>query len=191
MILNLRGTCGSGKTHTAKGLLDAGSCEELHNDAGKLIAYRVQLPELRRAIYVLGRYNIPTGGLDTIKPIIDVCPLLTKYAALGHVFLEGLFFSSSYGAIGKFTECFGNEIIFAYLDTPLERCIEQVKLRRLKRGSTEEYSEKTRSQAVVHHRAVLQSKERIERVHNRTTVFIDHKNALQDVLAIFHFSENT
>lgn len=128
-IVKLHGNSGSGKTTLARMLMKLGTdCVPLGN-INRPAAYRVE-GALEVPLYVLGPYTATCGGLDSVGTWREAADLLHEYASQGHVFYEGLLSSTYYGVFGKETERYGDNHIFAFMDTPIEVCIERIKARR-------------------------------------------------------------
>lgn len=131
MIVNIRGTNGSGKSTIIRLLLEADH-RPIHGKAGPRLPEAYEITGLaKRPIYVIGPYNIPSGGCDSLQPFDEmVPPLIERYAARGHVIFEGVLISTYYGGIGAMLERWGKDAIVLFLDTPVETCIERVEARR-------------------------------------------------------------
>ena len=139
--VKLHGTSGAGKTTLARNVIEnAWENEVIPGIKGKPEAYKCTYIGLEYPIYVLGRYDATCGGFDTVDADHQLV-LLQKYAELGHVLYESLFTSGFYGRIGKLSENYGKDHIFAFLDTPLETCIERVKLRRAAAGNPKPFND--------------------------------------------------
>ncbi len=153
VIINLRGTSGSGKTSAARRFLDfpnATLTRRLTSPKGrvseKVAGYGITVPELSHTLYLVGAYTNICGGLDSMGTQEEHADLITKaYAAGGNVLCEGLLLSSvSSGATvpKAMIDLAGKDrVIFAFLDTPLELCIERVKQRRAERGEEKPFNE--------------------------------------------------
>ncbi len=139
MIIDLRGSSGSGKSYPVYRLLDAyrDSIEELYlpwpwaktDGTHKLVGYR-----LPGDLAILGPYTAKnTGGLDSVKTMdMRMHVLKTFIPQFRHAIYEALIVSSSLGRfveLGQWVEenaprtgpmCFG------FLDTPLDVCIARV-----------------------------------------------------------------
>lgn len=141
MVIDIRGTSGSGKTTVARGILEAGSSVPIRSgdggffDRGKPECYEVIIPQVPKRVYVLGSYEQTCGGADSIGTQDEICRLVRKYAQQGHVVVEGLLMShlfSRYLALDR--ELAPIHYVWAFLDTPLELCLERVQARREARG---------------------------------------------------------
>lgn len=153
VIINVRGTSGSGKTTAARRFLDfphSTLTRKLTSKTGrvseKVAGYGISVPNLVNTLYLVGGYNNVCGGLDSMGTQEEHAALITKaYAAGGNVLCEGLLLSSvSSGATvpKAMLDLAGRDnVIFAFMDTPLEVCIERVKQRRLERGEEKPFNE--------------------------------------------------
>lgn len=140
MIVKLHGNSGSGKTTLARMLMKLGAVKHL-GDAKRPEAYQVDIEGISEFLFILGPYTNTCGGLDSIGTWKEAAGLLHRYQAEGHVFYEGLLASTYYGSFGKETERYGDSHIFAFMDTPIEVCIERIKKRRLAAGNTKPLNE--------------------------------------------------
>ena len=129
MIINIRGTNGSGKTYLVRGLIKRYHGKPLPDSKGKPAAYR-----LDGNIIVIGKYDVACGGADTLpKPdkrnSMDVVENAVRYYAdLGyHVIFEGLIVSSVWGRWEKLAADYPT--IFIFLDGTPEYFMKRVKSR--------------------------------------------------------------
>lgn len=184
IIVKLHGTSGSGKTTVARGLMDLAisPVRPILSVRGKPEAYQMQLPDVHSPLFILGPYTATCGGLDGISDADDHIRLLQQSAHYGHVFYEGLLGSEYYGRIGQASEQYGDSHIFAFLDTPIETCIERVKARRAAAGNTKPLNEDNTRGRI---KKIQRLKDRLDGELHRRTVWIDHKNAVQEVLKLF------
>ena len=133
----MRGTNGSGKSTVVRGLLGSASRKiPIYGLLGPRMpeAYELLFKKVEKPVYVLGAYEIPTGGCDLIQPYDLILDLIRKYADKGHVIFEGVLVSSSYGRVGTLMEQWGHDAVMAFLDTSLEDCINNVEGRRKVKG---------------------------------------------------------
>jgi hypothetical protein len=86
--------------------------------------------------FVLGPYHVPTGGLDWVAPLgFDVIiDLLARYSSKGNVLAECFIFANKFGSVGEWMEARKAEVIIAFMDTPLEICLQAVAERRARVG---------------------------------------------------------
>jgi hypothetical protein len=133
MLINIRGTHGSGKSTIVRSLLHAGDARPLYGALKRRPeAYEVTLAG--KPAYIIGPYETPCGGADCIQPYRFIVPLIMKYGAVGHVIFEGALVSSCWGIVGRLIERWGREAIIAFLDTPVSECVRRVEARRAQRG---------------------------------------------------------
>lgn len=132
MIINIRGTSGSGKTTVVRGIMNKGSVIPL-DEHKKPAGYRVEIPDLGQPVYVVGPYTTACGGTDAIGTQDEVCDRIRAFAPLGHVLVEGLLMSKTFGRYAKLDrelDAQGQHFIWAFLDTPLDVCLARVGARR-------------------------------------------------------------
>lgn len=181
MIINIRGTHGSGKSTIVKRFLDKFEPEELGDNPKKPEGYELDLG-LNRNLLVVGSYKTACGGCDGIQPYADIWPRVLDYSNYGHVLFEGALVSSSYGNIGRASEQFGNEFVFAFLDTPLDVCLERIVERRRKRGNTKPLDPKNTEHK---YNSIQKSINKIQNEFNRRVEIVDYKNAYEQILRMF------
>jgi hypothetical protein len=90
--------------------------------------------------YVLGSYENTCGGMDTVGTAQEVMGLLDKYSQLGNIIFEGLLQSTYYGSMGLHSRKYGGDYIYAFLDTPIELCLERVVERRKTSGRNNKFN---------------------------------------------------
>lgn len=135
MIIDLRGTHGSGKSWIVHSLLASeGGGQSLTADG---VCLGHLLPSVDCA--VLGRYATACGGCDQIKTQGEVCRRVRLLSArYAHTLLEGILVSHTfarYDSLAKEMEALDRPYTFAFLDTPLDVCIARVRARRIARGN--------------------------------------------------------
>lgn len=162
MILTIRGTSGSGKTTLARRIMELYDHTEPHHvprrkqplyyDLRRLIA-PAHPEQVGRTLRVLGHYESPTGGGDTISDGQDYIAGLVRKANGENcdVLYEGLVISSDFSRVAKMHED-GMPIAVIALNTPLDVCLASVQARRAARGNTSPLNPKTTTEK---HRAVL------------------------------------
>lgn len=136
MVINVRGTSGSGKTTLVRGLMQRGDKHPIVGSFGSLRkpeAYRIATPEGTPDLFIIGSYENVCGGCDAIDTQDEICRRVRTYAPQGTTIMEGLLMShlfSRYRDLDR--ELYKQDIkfIWAFLDTPLEVCLERVKARR-------------------------------------------------------------
>lgn len=136
MLLSLRGTNGSGKSTVIRAFFAEYKHKPIYGVLGPRLAEanQVTVAKCAKPVFVLGPYQVVTGGCDRIIPFDLIPELINKYAARGHVIFEGVIVASIYGQIGTLMEKYKQEAVMLFLDTPLETCIERVQSRRNERS---------------------------------------------------------
>lgn len=181
MLLNIRGTHGSGKSTIVKSLIERYPSTELFGENPRRPdGYRVDVPWLGRPVMVIGSYRTACGGCDGIQPYSLIWPRIVAYSAEGHVLFEGALVSSSYGNIGRASEAFGDDAVFAFMDTPLDVCLDRIRRRRAAKGKTEPLNPKNTADK---HRNVETSLAAF-RAAGRRIEFLDHRNPNPRVAAL-------
>jgi hypothetical protein len=136
MVINVRGTSGSGKSTIVRGIMEKGQVGPI-GEGRKPDGYIVQIPELVRPVYVVGPYVTACGGCDAISTQDEICARIRAYSTLGDVLVEGLLMSHSFARyVALDRELFardGTHCIWAFLDTPLSLCLDRVRARREER----------------------------------------------------------
>jgi hypothetical protein len=104
---------------------------------GKIWAYNLQ-----DRVFVLGRYETPTGGCDGIRTQAEIYAGIRDLAARGSVVFEGVLISCMYAQYRQLEDELkpSHSWIWACLDTPLELCIEQTIKRRTEKGNLKPFN---------------------------------------------------
>jgi hypothetical protein len=130
MIINIRGTSGSGKSTVMRRVMD--SCDwqaEYIPGRKRPLYYRA----MEHPFAVLGPYETPCGGGDAVgsagQIYKEVIALLT-FSWCKVVLCEGLLLSEDVKWSRQLPD-----LRVLFLTTPLERCLEQIKKRRQEAGS--------------------------------------------------------
>ena len=148
MLINLRGTNGSGKTTVIKSMLTSFPQRALFGALGPKYpeAYELSLPG--KSLFVIGPYHSRTGGIDALsgRGFDLIVNLLGKYSTKGHVLFEGVVISTSFGAVGEWLlAAHKKDSIVAFLDTPLEVCLSSITKRTGDTGRSKHVQEKFKS----------------------------------------------
>lgn len=183
MIINIRGTHGSGKSTIIKELLKRYTAGPAGIDAkGRPENYVFDLATGKQ-VYVIGSYVNACGGCDGIQPYSDIWPRVVKFAALGHVLFEGALVSSSYGNIGRDSEEYGDQFVFAFLNTPMEVCLERIRRRREAKGNDKPVNPKNTQNKYDN---IQRSIPKIRDEFKRRTVILDYRRAIPQLLALLY-----
>tara|TARA_R110000803_G_scaffold210228_1_gene281507 strand:+ start:1412 stop:1999 length:588 start_codon:yes stop_codon:yes gene_type:complete len=145
MIINIRGTSGTGKSTLVAKLM--ANYPIISTDLEYVLGKRDVITErskkktvgytLEKGIHVVGRYETKCGGCDTIKTQDQVFRLVDENANIHkHVVFEGLLTCNSYGRWKELAN--RQDFFFLFLDTPISQCLEAVVARRIERGKTPE-----------------------------------------------------
>ena len=145
LILNVRGTSGSGKTELARRLLAAygwrrdqtdalDGIEPLHWPRRRMpFAYRLRHPRDGCPLVVIGHYQVTSGGCDTIRAqdggLGEAMRVAGDFASRRHdVFMEGLRLSSDVVLSERLAAAHRLHILL--LNTPVEQCVRNLIARR-------------------------------------------------------------
>lgn len=176
LIIKLHGCSGAGKTTAARELM--ASYGTVHHMAdfpavGPKPAKYTLVTRLddKPDLYLIGDYSRPgCGGVDTIPTYITTMNMVDHFIQRGHVLYEGLLLSTYYGAPGQLTEKYGNDHLFAFLDTPADLCVERVRSRREAAGSKNKFDPQlTRDK----HATIARLRTRVQAM-GRRIVDLDH-----------------
>lgn len=186
MIITLRATSGGGKSTIVFTLLDKFPHEEIKNEKGKVVGYKVEA-SLNKPVYVVGPYRTKCGGTDALPKQQLIADMALEYHRLGgHVILEGLLLSGGGPKAEvtlRVTET--GDYAHAFLDTPLEVCIERVKARRAAAGNDKPLNtantEMKWGQCVSTYRTLKKEGYRV--------ALIDHTRAYDQIMGILRDSE--
>lgn len=135
MIIQIRGTSGSGKSTAMRAVMDriGGPWKPVKVDGRKRPLY-YQLAKASPRILILGHYESACGGCDTIgsaAKVYDLTRELTRLTRPPFVILqEGLLLSEDV----KWTLQMP-DVHTLFLTTPLDRCLSQIKGRRAEAGN--------------------------------------------------------
>ena len=146
VIINPRGTSGSGKTELVRRVLaqygwrrggrleDAGGLEPIWREGrSRPFGYRLRHPLGGRPLAVVGHYEVTSGGCDTIRAadgsLEEILRRAADYAATGHdVLIEGLRLSSESERSAALAR--SHRLHILRLTTPLDRCARNLVWRR-------------------------------------------------------------
>ena len=137
MIIQIRGTSGSGKTWVMRRVMKVfeGDWSPVYVDGRKKpLLYRAWVSPWK-SLVVLGHYESPCGGCDTIGSARQVFELVEELAEDDVILCEGLLLSEDTKWASQF------DLRVVYLHTPIEQCISQIKQRRLEAGNTKPLNE--------------------------------------------------
>lgn len=142
MLINVRGTSGSGKSTLVRKITELYDHFELRVKEGRKrpLAYVYRRNGGRsRSLVVIGHYETPCGGCDTITNIDEVFELVKQYSKLDYdVVFEGLLISAAVNQfvdLHTWTKRNHDVLVVIGLEVPLEVCLASVNERRQKRNA--------------------------------------------------------
>ena len=186
MIINIRGTHGSGKSTLVAGLLASHPHVPL-GEGKRPEGYKVTAAGLKRPVYVVGPYTTACGGCDAVQPYDLIWPRVEEYAKKGHVLFEGALVSSSVGNIGRAMAARRQkDCVVCFLDTPVEECLVRIQRRRAARGDERPLNP---ANTVSKHQSVERSRPKMEALGVRC-VTLHYKRAAKELAALLAEAEN-
>lgn len=157
MIIQLRGTSGSGKSTVVQAIMDDATQRLRVREAGRKqpIGYILTVPWANGRIAVPGHYETACGGCDTIPSMDKVFEKVeTGRMCEPHVLFEGLLASEEVRRTVALHERFPGQLRVLLLTTPVEQCLEGIRDRRAARGDERPLKEdNTRNRVKVINRA--------------------------------------
>lgn len=171
MIINIRGTNGSGKSPVVREVMArAGSVRPIYGVLGTKSpeSYRLRISRVVRDVVVLGPYVSDTGGCDQLGTHERLISLFDKYHPRAHIICEGVWLSDTWGRIGEYFDRCAPDVVLLFLDTPLDECLRRLDARRSAAGTTRALSAtKTsrRAQYVLNVRRRVEDAGRIRTLH--------------------------
>lgn len=156
MIIQIRGTSGSGKSTVMKRVMERLGPAEAQYIVGRK---KPQTYKYNGLIYVLGHYESACGGCDTIGSARAVYELIETLRhgpdRARHILCEGLLLSEDVKWSSQLPD-----LRVIYLTTPLETCLAQIKQRRAAVGNEKELNPKnTTNRLAVIERSRVKLKE--------------------------------
>jgi phosphoglycolate phosphatase-like HAD superfamily hydrolase len=139
VIINIRGTSGSGKTHLVRQIMAEYPTKLRHKVEGRKqpIGYVMAHPE-RRSLAIIGHYETACGGCDTIAKMETIFELVKESASRGmDVIFEGLLISADVNRhvdLHQWAQENGQELEVVALTTELQECLDSVNARRKARN---------------------------------------------------------
>ncbi len=133
LILNLRGPSGSGKSTLARRLRQAHeSFYAVMANKRKQPLYYDMVTEDDHRTTLIGHYESPCGGCDTIANVDHIYKLVDERAQYGDVIFEGMIISSEFQRTLDLSKKHDLHVI--QLSTSEDECVRSVNLRRAARG---------------------------------------------------------
>lgn len=124
MLINVRGTNGSGKSHLVREVMRSLPPAKAHYVTGR----KKPAGYVCGSVFVPGHYEIANGGLDTMHPIGWAFGVVREFMRGGcHVLCEGMNFSGDVKHILNVAE--RRELLIVHLTTSVEECVRSVRRR--------------------------------------------------------------
>lgn len=134
MIIQVRGTSGSGKSTVMRMIMDHCSrWKPIHVEGRKQPLYYKGIPAAWSRTVVLGHYETACGGCDTIGSAAKVFEWIDTLKNLGNILCEGLLLSED----SKWSSQL-EDLRVLYLMTPLDECLTNISKRRKEAGNEKE-----------------------------------------------------
>ena len=188
MIINIRGTSGSGKSHLVREVM------KLYSRKSRIMAktemkrkqplgYLLQRDD-RKALVVIGHYETPCGGCDTIQKMDEIFDMMEKAeGVLIDVIYEGLLLAADVKRAVRLHSS-GKKLHVIGLDTDINTCIDSINGRRRERMG-DKYTPVATKNTISKHRGVVLSMEKLAKEgipcewHNRESAFSRVKELLE------------
>lgn len=140
MIINVRGTSGSGKTTAVRNILRGGVKTTVRERNSRAILGYILERRFARPTFIVGPYEGEgSGGCDALssRDLAKVFSEVQYWHDHGfHVIFEGLLISRSKGRVLELCKAVGyHNLHILHLQTPLEDCLEGIRQRRMRRGN--------------------------------------------------------
>jgi len=184
MIISVRGAFGSGKSTIVRGILEKFGGKPIYGALGpkRPEAYECKVTKVKKPVYILGPYYAAaTGGCDLIHPYDILLDLIERYGSKGNLLFEGAIVSSSFGRVGELVSKWGQEAVFAFLNTPLEVCIEHVKKRRAAKKDIRDFDPKN---VIIKFKQVEISRRSITEAGKVRVVDVTMENGQDEILKL-------
>jgi hypothetical protein len=139
VIINIAGTSGSGKSYLIREFLKQVKMTAVYVDSRIApVGYQLAVQGVRRPVHLVGAYETPTGGCDTISDVVLAYERVLKAHHRGrHVIYEGLFMMNMTRGPALAEEVGVDNITILQLTTPMATCIASINTRRAERGEEE------------------------------------------------------
>lgn len=171
MIIDIRGTNGSGKSYPIHELLRRYPSEvwnlHLKEVAGEDVEHTV-VEELSLAI--IGSYRTQCGGADGVtKQDAITAAIKHLHPIYKTVIVEGSIVASVYSRWEQLARELNDDYVFWFLDTPVDECVQSVMDRRLAKGNTKAF--KPEQTLMPRHEAIQRLKDRLITAGRRVGTF--------------------
>lgn len=132
MIVNIRGTSGSGKSTVARNVMKRYDSVSPHHIEGRKqpLYYICDTQGGFQQLAVIGHYETACGGTDTITKMDEIFEIIRDLATRGYnVLFEGLLLSAEFNrmaALAKDFDC----VVLGLTEVPLDVCFDSIMARR-------------------------------------------------------------
>ena len=128
------------------------------------------------------------GGTDGINTQAEIADRALASHPRGHVLLEGLLLSKV-GPNAITTQMLAptGAYVAAYIDTPLQTCLDRVQARRVERGDERPFNPQNTISAF---KSTLAACKNLHEMGGVKVITVDHMNAFNETLDIFKKGEN-
>lgn len=196
MIIGIRATSGAGKSTIVRRVMERYKSRTPHYEGVVLgrprkspLWYDCEHPNNGKPLRVLGSYESPAGGCDTIcgRGTLDFVDNLIRrgHDAGFDVLYEGLIVASDCTRLPQ-TVALGYPVLVLYIDLDIEACLQAVRDRRLAKGNDKELKEKpTRDK----HAVLIRNRERIAAA-GIPTALLTREASLARILTEFQVTAN-
>lgn len=188
-IIKIHGCSGAGKTTAARSLIEnavegektlvhlplaEGYGKPLGKNAAVTV-YSLKLKGVAETVFLLGNYDgLACGGVDGVSDFRHIFMLLENFHSHGHIVFEGLLQSTYYGKMGEHSLKFGKDYIYAFIDTPVDVCLQRVEARRAAAGNKGKFNpQNTRDK----HSTVAHTMDRVRSL-GHTVVVLNHDKSM-------------
>lgn len=152
MLIQIRGTSGSGKSFIVNKLMNKYKFKPIC-EKGEIMGYLCKDLNL----FIVGRYTTACGGCDSVPTQDEICRRIKIGLKKGYnVLFEGLICSHIAERYAKlYKDCIkrGISVTYVFLDTPLEKCRQNINKRRAKAGKPPVTAKNTEKDYISTHRS--------------------------------------
>lgn len=187
IVVDIRGTHGSGKSYIPKELLRLYAHRQIVGTPltyeGKQTLLGYEIPELN--LRILGKYHNACGGCDGIRTQDEIRARVEAWRGTHNVMLEGILVAHTYAKWAQFAK--GKNWWFFFLDTPLPVCIARVDYRRQNKGQ----------EPLADPRNIIRDHKRINSLHQKFTddglgaLWLDYKDPVNSILGFIRLENRT
>lgn len=143
MIIQIRGTSGSGKSTIVRDVLAMGhqkvrfTRQGRRQPVGYLAVWEGTPQEPGRKVAIPGHYETACGGCDTLPSYDDTFALVRQGRSMtDRVLFEGLLVAEEVKRTVELHNSYPGELVVIQLTTDVETCLESIRARRAARGDT-------------------------------------------------------